>query len=281
MAETATVYRGDLQRFLRRISDVTEVDFGLYRDAYVERRVSARMRSLDIHTYRQYSSYLESHPEERSLLLETVTINVTDFFRDSAVYDIFRSRVIPDLIAQKKSSHQHLIRVWSAGCASGEEPCSITMSLLDVLGREARDFAITVVATDIDEAVLRKAKRAEYPMSQLAQLPADTRERYVEHLGTTFRINADVTRHIKFRCLNLFDDSPIQPVDVIFCRNVFIYFKRCEQERVLNRFWSALHRGGYLILGRSEKMPSSLASRFELVDGRYRVYRRAKNEELQ
>lgn len=274
MADSDQVYRGNLDRLLRHISEGGGLDLKQYREAYVERRVATRMRTLNLHTYRQYSAYLETHPDEYSQLLDTLTINVTDFYRDGPVYNIFQKQVIPEIIRQKQASRQRLIRVWSAGCATGEEPYSIVMSFLNALGPKIRDFMLTVLATDIDPRVLEVAKRAEYDIAKLRQLSPLDREQYVEVLGSTFRFKPNVTQHVKFRTLNLFEDKPIQVVDVVFCRNVFIYFNREQQEKVLWEFWESLHRGGYLVLGRSEKMAPSLVSKFELVDGRQRVYRK-------
>lgn len=275
--DSDAVYRGDLSRLEHKIREARGLDLHQYRRAYVERRLAARMRMLNLHTYRQYERFLDEHAEEYTKLLDTLTINVTDFFRDATVYDILRKEVIPDLIKAKLAARQRSIRVWSAGCATGEEAYSLTMAFLSALGSRADEFLLTVFGTDIDPKALQVARAATYDVAKLPHIPTGEQRAFIEKGAQNFRIRPEVTRHVKFRPLNLFEDEPINVVDVILCRNVFIYFTREQQAKVLERFWSALHRGGYLVLGRSEKMAPAVAGRFELVSGRERVYRKPYN----
>ena len=133
---------------------------------------------------------------------------------------------------------------------------------------------LTVIGTDLDPRALETAKRAEYAVTKLHHIPKQMQMRFVEVAGDRFRISPDVVKHVKFRCLNLFTDEPIHAVDVIFCRNVFIYFAREQQAKMLEAFARSLSRNGYLVLGRSEKLAVSITDMFELVSGRDRIYRR-------
>jgi chemotaxis methyl-accepting protein methylase len=273
-AGTESVYRGDISRLLAKVADERGLDLTQYRCAYVERRIAARLRALNLHTYRQYSRFLDTSPEEYAKLLDALTINVTDFFRDQPVYQLFRTQVVPEIIARKMQGRRRLIRVWSAGCATGEEPYSLTMAFLSALGKDVASFLLTVTATDLDPNALERGRKAEYDIAKLKHIPKTDQVRFCEVEGDKFRIRPEVTSHVKFRTLNLFTDEPIHAVDVIFCRNVFIYFTREQQAKVLSVFAESLTRGGYLVLGRSEKLASSAAPSFELVSGRDRVYRR-------
>jgi chemotaxis methyl-accepting protein methylase len=265
---------GDLKRLLKKIHDERGLDLRQYRTAYLERRISSRMRTVKVSTYGRYGRFLDEHPEEYEALMDTLTINVTDFFRDRDVYRRFEHKVIPTLVEHKVARRQRMIRAWSAGCSTGEEPYSITMSLMMALGDSRDDFLISVTGTDLDEAALAVAKQAEYPNEKLSHIPLGHQNRFVEHGPSTFEIRPEVTQCVRFKPLNLFEDEPVHVVDVIFCRNVFIYFTREQQARVMERFWSALHRGGYLVLGRSEKLAPFLAERLELIDGARRIYRK-------
>jgi two-component system CheB/CheR fusion protein len=207
-------------------------------------------------------------------MLDTLTINVTDFFRDAPVFDIFRSQVVPAIIRSKRLGRQRIIRAWSAGCATGEEPYSLAMAFLDGLGPDAPRFMLTITATDIDPRALEIAAKAEYDVAKLQHIPRADQERYLELQGGTFRIRPEVSRLVRFRPLNLFVDQPIKVVDLVFCRNVFIYFTREQQAHALGAFHAALARGGYLVLGRSEKLAGEFAERFEPVSGRDRIYRK-------
>ncbi len=266
--------RGDLGRFMRKVHDERGLDLAQYRTGYLERRLSARLRALGLHTYGQYARHIDTHPDEYARMLDTLTINVTEFFRDAEVYELFAKEAVPDLLERKLGRRRRMIRAWSAGCSTGEEPYSIAMILHDAIRRGNDEFLLTVLGTDIDRTSLRFAERGEYPVERLKHMPAHYRRLYVDEDGSVCRIKPEIARCVRFRPLNLFEDGPIHVVDVIFCRNVFIYFTRAQQARVMERFWRALHRGGYLVLGRSEKLAKGVADRLELVDGRRRVYRK-------
>jgi len=267
--------RGNLNRLLIKVREERGLDLAQFRENYVVRRVTVRLNALGLQTYRQYEAYLDQHPEEYAKLLDTLTINVTQFFRDPTVYALFRDQVIPELLATKKARRQRLVRLWSAGCATGEEPYSLAMSMLDGIVRtRSNDAMLSVVGTDIDRKALAVAKAGEYPIRSLNQIPAADRHRYVDVDGEVFRMKPEVMKVTRFQYLNLFEDPPINGVDVVFCRNVFIYFNHEDQARLIGSFWDALTRGGYLVLGRSERLAPKLAQRFELVSGRERVYRK-------
>jgi chemotaxis protein methyltransferase CheR len=271
---TENVYRGDMGRLLAKVAAERGLDLTQYRGAYVERRIAARLRVLNLHTYRQYAKLLDSCPEEYAKLLDALTINVTDFFRDPPVYQLFRTQIVPEIIERKTRSRHRMIRIWSAGCATGEEPYSLAMSFLSALGPDAPGFMLTVVATDLDPNAIATASKAEYDIAKLKHIPKVDQMRFCDVDGDRFRIKPEVTKHVKFRRLNLFTDEPIHVVDVIFCRNVFIYFTREQQAKVLTAFAGSLTHGGYMVLGRSEKMAAGVADSFELISGRDRTYRR-------
>lgn len=272
-AAPESVYRGDLGRLLAKIDRERGLDLSRYRRPYVERRVAARLRTLGLHTYRQYARHLDEHPDEYAKMLDTLTINVTDFFRDAPVFRLFRSQIVPAIINGKNAGRQRMIRVWSAGCATGEEPYSLAMAFLDGLGAHASRFMLTITATDLDPVALATAARAEYEIQKIAHVPEEDR-RYLDVRGETFRIRPEVARLVRFRPLNLFTDPPIKVVDLVFCRNVFIYFTREQQAHAVGLFHAALARGGYLVLGRSEKLPPEFAAEFETISGPERIYRK-------
>ncbi len=270
--DAESVHRGDLAGFVRKVNEDRGLDLSQYRTGYLERRIAARLHVLGLITYRQYARYLDAHPDEYARLLDTLTINVTEFFRDTETYDVFQETVVPELVERKLSRRHRMIRAWSAGCATGEEPYSIVMSLLAALGE--REFLVSVLGTDIDTSALDVARHAEYPIERLDGIPEEYRAAFLDVGESSFHVKPEVARYVRFKPLNLFEERPIHVVDVIFCRNVFIYFTRDQQARVMERFWRALHRGGFLVLGRSEKLATTLADRLELVDGSQRIYRK-------
>lgn len=275
--ETGQIYRGNLDKLIRKIDVERDIDLSNYRRQYLERRIATRLRSLALHSYRQYADFLDAHPAEYNQLLDVLTINVTDFYRDKTMYDLFRRDIAPLIVEEKLQTRNRMIRAWSAGCATGEEAYSIAMTLLEALGSREKDFLLSVLGSDLDETALAKARAGEYAVDKLKSIPPHHQVKYLDRRGDTFVMKPEVQRYVKFRRLNLFSDRPINVVDIIFCRNVFIYFTREQQAEVLERFWSSLARGGFLVLGRSEKMAANLSGRFELYNGRERVYRKPRS----
>ncbi|PKQ15446.1 MAG: hypothetical protein CVT67_09510 [Actinobacteria bacterium HGW-Actinobacteria-7] len=274
-AEETAANRGSIDRLIRRISDAHGIDLALYRQPYLERRLAARMRVLGLTSYRRYGDLLEGDPAEYARLIDTLTINVTEFFRDSTVWDSIRRTVVPDLVTRKRDSRNRSIRVWSAGCATGEEPYSVAMLLLDILGDDAAHFATSVLATDIDPNALAKAKAGVFDKAKYKGVTADYRLRFTRaHGNAHFEVADEVRDVIRFRKMSLFDDIPVRVIDLVLCRNVFIYFDRQQQARVLENFNRAMTPGGYLVLGRSEKLSDAASTWLEPVDGNGRIYRK-------
>lgn len=274
-AGSARVYRGNLDRIISKVHDARGIDLSQYRRAYLERRVAARLRTLELHSYRQYADLLDADPNEYLQLLDTLTINVTEFFRDKVVWDSLKRNVMREMLAAKLDGRSRTIRIWSAGCATGEEPYSLVMLLLDMLGDDASRFLISVVGTDLDGQALERAERGVYDLSRLKRIPPGYQLRFTRVLDShTFEILPEVRRFVRFREASLFGEAPMRVVDLVMCRNVFIYFDRDQQARVLGMFWDSLVRGGYLVLGRSEKLSVQAVGRFEPIDGRERIYRK-------
>ncbi len=274
-AEPAHASRGSIDRLIAKINETRGIDLSQYRIAYVERRLAARMRTLDVRTYRQYADLLESDPDEFAKMLDTLTINVTDFFRDGVMWESLRNNVLPSLVEAKRAGRNRTIRLWSAGCATGEEAYSLAMMMLDHLGPEASRYLISVLATDLDPIALKKAEAGVYHVDRLKRISPSYQVRFTRSVSDTqFEIRPEVKRMVRFRRMSLFDPTPVRVIDLILCRNVFIYFDREQQARVLDNFWDSLSRGGYLVLGRSEKLSPDMSARLESVDGKERIYRK-------
>lgn len=271
------VSRGSLSRLLEKVHAERHLDLAQYRSRYVERRIATRLHALGLHTYRQYATYLDTHPDEYTRLLDALTINVTQFFRDTPVWETLCADVLPELLTAKAARGRRVVRIWCAGCATGEEPYSVAMCALSVIeDLGLTDIVLNVLGTDIDRKALAVARAAEYPIARLAEIPRRFQESYVEVHEGAFRIGPAVRRCIKLHYLNLFEEPPVHVVDLVLCRNVFIYFNREDQERVMQSFVKGLAPGGYLTLGRSERLAHGVADRFEVVSAPDRVYRRVK-----
>ncbi|CAA9332019.1 MAG: Multidomain signal transduction protein including CheB-like methylesterase, CheR-like methyltransferase and BaeS-like histidine kinase [uncultured Gemmatimonadaceae bacterium] len=228
-------------------------DFGGYKRASLMRRIDKRMQGVGVAGYAAYVDYLEVHPDEFEQLFNSVLINVTGFFRDPEAWEHVAREIVPTLLAAKRADEQ--VRVWSAGCATGEEAYTLAIVLAEALGVEGFRERVKIYATDIDEDALTQARQAAYSDDQLADVPAELREKYFEpSAGGRFTFRGDLRRAVIFGRHNLATDAPISRVDLLVCRNALMYFNAEAQYRILVRFHFALNEGGTLFLGRAETL---------------------------
>jgi two-component system CheB/CheR fusion protein len=225
-------------------------DFTGYKRPSLMRRVSKRMQIVNIDSFVDYMDYLEVHPEEFSQLFNTILINVTSFFRDPAAWGYLGEEIVPRLLQEKQPDEP--IRVWSAGCASGEEAYTIAMALTEVMGIEAFRRRVKVYATDVDEEALNIARQASYSTKDLQEVDANLRTKYFEPLNGRNIFRADLRRSVIFGRHDLIQDAPISRLDLLVSRNTIMYFNSEMQGRILARFHFALNEKGYLFLGRAE-----------------------------
>ena len=248
-------------------------DFSGYKRPGLERRVQKRLSLLELGSYSQYQDYLEVHPEEFGLLFTTVLINVTSFFRDRGAWTVIEQRVLPEIVAGK-GPHQP-IRVWSAGCASGEEAYSIVMAFAELLGRDQTLLRLKVYATDIDDDALAEARSGRFAPTAVQGLEPELLERYFEPVANGgFHFDAGLRRTVIFGRHDLTADAPISHVDLLVCRNTVMYLNAETQAEAAARFHYALNPGGFMFLGRAETLVSHRSS-FEPYNQRHRIYRRA------
>ncbi len=244
-------------------------DFSGYKRTSLMRRFQKRMQSVSVESYSEYQDFLEVHPDEFSILFNAILINVSSFFRDQATWDYIRADVIPQIIAKKDGSAP--IRIWSAGCASGEEPYTIAIALAEALGNDKFRERVKIYATDIDDNALDHARQATYTARDLATLPNELRERYFEHVDHRFVFRKDLRRSVIFGRHDLLQDSPISRIDLLICRNTLMYFNAEAQNRILTRFHFALTEGAFLFLGKAEMLLTH-TSLFTPIDLKRRIF---------
>jgi len=240
-----------------KISRERGVSCGSYKDKCLKRRIAVRMRARGVHTYEDYGTLLDRDAHEYQELLDALTINVTKFFRNVETWNALRPYL--DGLARSRPS----LRIWSAGCASGEEPYTIAVLLAEVGGQGVID------ATDVDRLSLERTRQAKYPDAAFSEMPPNLRRRHfrdgqpLEPVREVVRVRShDLTR----------EPPPHPPYDLIVCRNVVIYFERQAQERLFRVFVDALAPGGVLLLGKVETLFGPARERLTLVDPRERIY---------
>ncbi len=244
-----------------------------YKEKCLRRRIAVRMRARGVHTYHDYAAILDTDEGEYDRLLDALTINVTKLFRNWDAYASIAEHVVPAL--WQRPGH---IRVWSAGCSSGEEPYSLAVLLYDFAlkhGMLAEIGRVTVLGSDIDRQSLDRAAKGEFDQADFADTPDDLRRRYFS-TEIPFRIDPAVRAMVRFERRDLLSDpAPPGLHDLIVCRNVLIYFDRDTQERMFDSFYDALAPDGFLVLGKVETLLGRARSRFAPIDARERVFRRA------
>jgi two-component system CheB/CheR fusion protein len=266
-----------LKHLIQTIAAERGLDLRGYKMSTLERRIRRRMAQVGVAEYEGYLEKVRSDPQETNELLNTVLINVTEFFRDPQAWEVLRTDILPRLLAGMKPGD--VFRAWSAGCASGEEPYSLAILLADYLGPRHSDYDIKIYATDIDEEALNIARRGEYPSGHLRRMQPAWRERYF-HGSSVLRLNREIRRMVIFGRSNLVADAPISHCQIVVCRNVLIYFDSATQKQIFARFHYALEPNGFLFLGKAESKLTE-SSIFRPVDSRWRIFQRVDRETKQ
>lgn len=268
--ELDPVAAGELHELKDQIIRAVGFECRSYKEKCLRRRIAVRMRARGVHTYGDYAALLRTDDSEYGRLLDTLTINVSKFYRNPDVWEALQRLVLPELYALGGAR----LYAWSAGCAGGEEPYSINMLLRDYARAHDHDpEKHRILATDVDRTVLGFARKAEYGSFAMTDIPDDVRDRWFD-VDTQFRLRPEAKRNVRFEPLDLLKDPFPEKQHLIFCRNVIIYFERPLQEALFRRFYDALVPGGFLVLGKVEALFGSAAGLFRPVAARQRIFRR-------
>ena len=244
-------------------------DFSGYKRTSLERRIRKRMDAVGVSGYSEYLDYLEVHQDEFPALFDVILINVTGFFRDPPAWDYYAGDIVPRLL--EAVGPDDPIRVWCAGCASGEETYTMAMVLAEALGTKAFMERVKIYATEVDEDALNQARQASYTAKDVEAIPRGLLERYFEQGSQRFTFRKDLRRTMIFGRNDLTQDAPISRIDLLTCRNTLMYFNAETQSRILGRFHFALNSWGYLFLGKSEMLITH-ADLFRPVNVKRRVF---------
>jgi two-component system, chemotaxis family, CheB/CheR fusion protein len=252
-------------------------DFTGYKRSSLMRRVGKRRYALALSNYGDYLDYLQVHPDEFAYLFNTILINVTSFFRDKFPWDYLSTEVLPRILKNKQPKEP--IRVWSAGCASGEEAYSLAMVLAEAFGMEDFHQRVKIYATDMDGDALMEARQASYYPDDIKPVPELLRDKYFNYLNGNYILKEDLRRAVIFGQHDLIQDAPISRLDLLVCRNTLMYFNAETQGRILARFHFALNDQGILFLGKAEMLLTH-ANLFSPVDVKYRFFSKVSRPDL-
>ncbi len=259
-----------LRAILEQVSHQASIDFHLYKTSTILRRIGRRMTVTHCRTMHDYLEYLKVNSTEIGELVKSFLINVTQFFRDQEAFAYLRGEILPKLIARARERN-HTLRIWSAGCATGEEPYSLAMLLTDLLGVELPEWSIKIFATDLDEAAINFARRGLYSENLLKSVPSEYADRFFEKSDLGYRVSKSLRQMVIFGQQDLSSSAPFPRIDLVLCRNVLIYFTPELQDYVLNQFAFSLSPGGYLLLGKAETVRPQQGS-YELVNKHWKIY---------
>ena len=259
----------EFEELLLHIKRNRGFDFTGYKRSSLMRRINKRMQALHLENYEQYTDYLEVHHDEYTHLFNTILINVTSFFRDITTWNFLAEDVLP--VLEVVNDEDGMIRVWSAGCATGQEAYTAAIIIAEQLGIERFAERVKIYATDLDEDALQTARQAAYTAKDVAEISEGLVEKYFDQNNGVYTFRKDLRRSIIFGRHDLVQDAPISRIDLLICRNTLMYFNAETQNRILNRFHFALKPRGFLVLGKAE-MLFSYANLFTPFDLKRRIF---------
>ncbi len=265
---------------LQNIYQKRGIDFRQYRPKCLRRRIVVGMHDAEVESFCAFLDFLNKNPQQYDRLLDKITINVSEFFRNPKAFKAIREKVIPVLIERKEQMGSYNIRIWSSGCATGEEPYSLAILFQEALQELNKKFKINIIATDIDREALRKAKLGVFEKKSLRELTSSQIDDYFdkEKDKDKYSIKTKIKARVKFMIHNMISDEPPSVIDLILCRNVLIYFNKALQEKVFANFYKSLVALGFIVVGKTESLMEVKEEFFNKVDLGERIIQKKANK---
>ncbi len=260
--------RFDFNKIIKYLKKEIGTDFTQYKISTIQRRIEKRLSALRIDTMSEYFDYLNSHPAELAVLSQNMLVSVTSFFRDQDAFQAI-TNILEEIVKSKKNGDD--LRIWSAGCATGEEPYSLAFIISDLIEKSGKALTVKIFATDLDQEALVQARAGHYSHEDVKGLNPDIVEKFFDHKDQALEVKKFIRDTIVFAKQDLIQNPPFVKQDFISCRNVLIYFEQNLQNRVFEIFHYALKPQGFLFLGKSESASTAL---FETIDRKEKIYRR-------
>lgn len=248
-----------LKAILNYLMEQRGFDFSGYPPLLLERRTRKRLTATSCPDYFEYLSFLQRNAAELDHLLDVITINVSRFFRDTLTFELIADRILPAIILEKNRLQDHSLRVWSAGCAQGEEPYSLAILIHEMVRKDGLSMNLHLFATDVDAKTLKKAEKAVYPPDSIKNIKYRLLTKYFTPEGTSFRLSPEIRKLVNFSFYDMLDnkhgvppESVFGAFDLVLCRNLLIYFNLEYQETIFEKLYHSLSPNGFLILGEAE-----------------------------
>jgi chemotaxis protein methyltransferase CheR len=263
------------EKLKRVLHESTDINFECYRESYLKRRLKLRLTATKAKTYSDYIRYLQANPDEFNLLVNDLTINYTKFFRDPDVFSFLKETILPELFFSKR-----WVRIWSAGCATGEEPYSLAILVHEMLKQQMKDCRVSIYASDLDRTALAKAKNGEYDSRVVKGVEKRLLNRYFDFDNELYRVKDFVKQLVHFEEQDLMTPPLRRNLDLILCRNVTIYFSREIQHKIYMNFYDSLRSGGYFITGKTELVKGEASRKLVYINPQCRVYKKPSQATL-
>jgi chemotaxis protein methyltransferase CheR len=270
MADPVFFSDADFEQYKSFIYKESGITFTPTNRSILESRLKERLRGIGIDSVKTYFAKISTDKEELKNFLDTITTNLTRFFRNQAHFDALEHYVIPELVKIKQKTGNNTIKIWSAGCSTGEEPYTIAMLLSEIL---PPPWKFEILASDLSLQCLMTAKEGFYKESRIVGIPDTYLKKYFDKVEGGYKIHADLMSKIRFDYHNLKNDSGQRNLDLVFCRNVIIYFDEAAQTAVINRFWDAMASKSFLFIGHSESL-FGMKTQFEFVKTEWATFYR-------
>ena len=261
MAETAFMNDAEFEQYRSLIYKESGITFTPTNRSILESRLKERLREKGVDSVKTYFGEISKDTGELKGFLDSITTNLTRFFRNQAQFDALEKFVVPELLTIARARGDHTIRIWSAGCSTGEEPYTIAMLLSDVL---PSSYKYEIIASDLSLKCLMIAKEGFYANNKIEGIPDNYLKKYFSQVEGGYQINKDIISKIRFDYHNLSNDAGIRNMDIIFCRNVIIYFDEAAQSAVISRFYNSMSPKSYLFIGHSESL-FGMDTKFEFI----------------
>ena len=266
LRKSAPLSDKEFEDLRKLIYELAGIDIPKQRKYLLENRLGPRLKELQLKSFAEYYQFLRHGPQNHSeieIFCEKMTTNETSFFRDPKQLGVVRTSVLKPLLDAQQAAGKKQLHIWSAGCSSGEEPYTLSIMLQEMLKMSISGWQVSITANDISSAMLQKAKKGIYSEYALRNTPKDLIDKYFSKEPGGYRVDPELQKYIRFEKLNLNDQKALKRIprsQIVFCRNVIIYFDAPMKKKVINAFYDKLVSGGYLVLGHSESLHSITSS---------------------
>ncbi len=262
----------DFEQFVKEAALLLDLQWRRFKRGGIKRKVERRITELGLSHFEDYLVRIKKDPEEKSHLSQILAVTITRFFRDDKVFDILENSLIPSVVEHKGADD---FKIWSVGCANGEEPYSLSMLWKERFGKKFAHIRLTILATDISESLLKRAGEGRYKKSSLKEVPEQILRRFFKIENGFYIIDRSIRESVEFKRHDIIHEEPFSGIDIIFCRNLAFtcFSKRCQMD-MAKKIAASLREKGYLIIGKDESLPPTYPTLFVPIFPTERIYQK-------